>query len=607
MFATQSCVSRPKAPRRVARACRAACAALLLVAGLSTQTTAAQEPTAKSLFAPIEDVLSASSWMLVSGQDPRYIGSATPWTSGTSERGAEASPAASPSQIITQQLGAIPVSAEPNLAVDPLDPEHLVLGVSALDLPAVATYVSFDGGDTWSGPNQAPYFPRDAGSVGGPAVAFGSDGAVYLVSESVGFEDLEIAGSATSFIPTRIAVSKSSDGGVTWDEPVSVAVAANEAVTASDASGQTASTMSFAFLDRPTIEIGPDPQRPERDIISVAYTEFRVRYSAVHAADSRALSLMGAESTIRLARSTDGGQSWSDPIAISPTAARNTNLGAAVSPAPAPNGSGNVPPLEQPASAPSVGTNAEGDQVVQGPQAVLLPDGTIAVAYFDSTRDGPQQGLARIMAAVSNDGGRTFGEPMQAGLFREISVSPRTAFFRWWSASFPRVAAGPDGELYIAVTARTGDRPADDGDVLLLRSLDGGANWESPLPISADETNASQFFPAIAVTSDGTLHAMWADMRDDPHGVSYIVYQSQSVDKGQTWQAAGDEAGAPDGRVSDAPANSLLGFPGGRFLGDQFAIAVSDEGVSFAWADTRLAAPSNPNQQIGFARWSPND
>ncbi len=80
------------------------------------------------------------------------------------------------------------------------------------------------------------------------------------------------------------------------------------------------------------------------------------------------------------------------------------------------------------------------------------------------------------MVTLSEDGGRTFAEPVQAGVFREIHFRPRNTFFRWWGAAFPQLTVGPDDEIYVAVTAKPGDKPTDDGDIYLLRSLDKGAN-----------------------------------------------------------------------------------------------------------------------------------
>ncbi|MGE3798714.1 MAG: hypothetical protein AB7G88_12850, partial [Thermomicrobiales bacterium] len=59
---------------------------------------------------------------------------------------------------------------------------------------------------------------------------------------------------------------------------------------------------------------------------------------------------------------------------------------------------------------------------------------------------------------------------------------------------------------------------------------------------------------------------------------------------------------APDTRVTDFPSNPMKGFPGGRFIGDYFGIAATDEEVYMVWADTRLGEFGGFNQQIGFAR-----
>ena len=57
-----------------------------------------------------------------------------------------AAPAFSRNQIVTQQVGLFPLQTEPHIAVNPLDPEHLVLGVIDYNFPSMATYVSFDWG-----------------------------------------------------------------------------------------------------------------------------------------------------------------------------------------------------------------------------------------------------------------------------------------------------------------------------------------------------------------------------------------------------------------------------------------------------------------------------
>jgi hypothetical protein len=573
--------------------------ALLVVAlsfPVAPRQASAQQPDSQRLMAPIEDLLSASSWLAVSGRDPRYpaSGSVAAWDIGLAPTAATpvaANPdaaSAPPEQIVTRQLGLVPVNAEPSLAVDPLDPNHLVLGVSALDLPSVATYVSFDAGATWDGPVQVPYFPLDAVSIGGPIVAFDSEGVVYLVSRSVTFDLLSFDGRQERVPRSRIAISKSTDGGLSWGDAVSLGMADTDIATATDETGQTASTLRQEFLDWPSIAIGPDPQNPERQIITIAYTELSVSYGSVTSQGATSLSPPTTESTIHLVRSTDGGETWTSPIPVSTTAIRGSDSVATTTGAALPDAEA---PSADPLAGPPVATDVQGDQVVQGPHVAVLPDGVIVVAYYDSTGDGPHQGLARVMVTSSTDGGRTFAEPTPAGIVPEISRTPRTAFFRWWSGAFPRVAVGPHGEIFVAVTAKPFAGTSDDGDVILFRSLDGGSTWDPTIALG-DAAKGHQFFPAITIAPDGTLHAIWGDMGDDPHGVTFTVYHARSLDSGVTWSTR---------RVSDGASNTLLGYPGGLYLGDRFAIAATDDAVSIAWAQTGTPGSKTPGQQVAFS------
>ncbi len=592
-----------QATRRSRRATPLAAFVVLLMF-LAPMASVAQDTTPKNadLWAAIDDVLSASAWLYATGQDPRYQDlamHAAPWNldPGDEEVLPEppegSAPAFLPNQIVSHSMGSIAVSSEPSIAVHPSDPDHIVLGVSALDLPSVAIYVSFDGGDSWQGPTQVPQFHHDAGSIGGPLVAFDRGGTVYVVSRSIG--DDEDSFSSRS----RIAVSTSNDGGLTWNEPVSAVTSRGPGTNREDGTGQ----ITASFLDTPSVAIGPDPQDPDRDIVAIAYTEFTVSFAATAAEQPLTRSDLRTESTIRLIRSSDGGETWSDPIAVSPTVSRTRQgiMRLSLSPDQA-----LAPDAQEPAAPTAAPAGNDGDQVVQGSATAVTSDGSIVVSYFDSTRDGPQQGLGRVMAAISEDGGRTFGEPAQAGLFREIGARPRTAFFRWWGSSFPKLAVGPDDELYVAVAVSSGSRPGDESDIVVFRSRDQGAAWSAAMPVGREVDTSGAFFPAIAAGPDGALHAAWAAISDDPAKVSYDIRLSESDDQGETWRVLDqDAADVPFIRVSSVSSNSLIGFPGGRYLGDRLALALAGDNAYLAWPDTRLAEPDALNQQVAFARYEP--
>ena len=85
-------------------------------------------------------------------------------------------PAFSTNLLITRDFSNAPVPDRAHLAVDPTDPEHLVLGTIDYNFPSMSSYVSLDGGESWEGPFQAPYLLDDLGSGGDPVLAFDRDG-----------------------------------------------------------------------------------------------------------------------------------------------------------------------------------------------------------------------------------------------------------------------------------------------------------------------------------------------------------------------------------------------------------------------------------------------
>ncbi|MFQ6134278.1 MAG: sialidase family protein, partial [Nitrososphaerales archaeon] len=279
------------------------------------------------------------------------------------------------------------------------------------------------------------------------------------------------------------------------------------------------------------------------------------------------------ETTIELARSEDEGRTWSSPVAVSPTV-RIVYTGAAEG--------------EQ---------FGQEDRVVQGSQPLVAEDGTLYVAWLDSTDDSAFEGLAEIWVARSEDGGRTFAKPVVAANFLEPDFSPRTAFFRSWGGTFPQLASGPDGDISMVYVARPPGKPADDGDVYYIRSEDGGRSWTRPERVNDDVTNAFQFFPAVSVDPKGVVHAMWGDFRDDKSEKRYNIYYSKSEDEGETW--------LENTIVTDYPSNPNFAFPNGIFIGDYFAIEATEDNVYMVWADGRLGELGVANQKIAFARLSP--
>ena len=592
-------------------------------------------------LAPIQQSLSSAAWSVVTGYDPRFQGMSTSreevsgfeWSGpglaasgGLSNGGTglnqqvpfrNPAPAFSRNLIITRQVGLFPIQTEPHIAVDPTDPDHIVLGTIDYNFPGMSTYTSFDGGETWDGPNQVRYFREDFRAAGDPVLAFDRDGTVYMTSISLGFEEFFIGTLLSSSEVSSMVISKSTDGGLTWTDAVSAARAVISTVSNVDQDGKERGTITLPFLDKPWIDIGPDPDDPDKDVLYLSYTEFSTTYGLIYSDEIPYLSTPSTETTIRVVKSEDGGVTWSAPLAVSPTV-----LQAAGASEPGEGGGSSGVGLSD-ANSGTEGVTADGstqevdtqqeqeaggtveaNRTVQGSQPKVMADGTVVVAYMDTTNDGIQEGLYTVQVVTSKDGGDSFSEPATAGVFREPHFSTRSAEFRYWGAAFPQLAVGPGDEIYILTTGLPEDKPTDDGDIYLMRSFDAGVTWASPIRLNADDTSRPQFYPSIDVGPDGVVHAMWGDMRDDPMEVRYNIYYSRSDDQGETWGFTIPEQNftVPDTRVTDFSSNSLRGFPGGRFIGDYFSLVATEGEVYMVWADTRLGEFGAANQQIAFAR-----
>ncbi len=557
------------------------------------------------LLGPAASLLSGQAWLMSQGTDPAQgllpsgdsnlgPGLGTD-SSGSSPRtqaagaGApvpyrEPGPAFSRNILVTRDFGRAPFQTEPQIEADPNDPDHLVLGVIDYAFPSMSAYVTFDGGERWEGPFQVPYLQKDLGAGGDPVLAFDRDENVYMAYISVGVDEFNLGPIEVAAQVSSIAVAKSEDDGFTWPTQISSARSSvNTDGLETDRFGRLRGLVDLSFFDKPWMASGPHPDDPEQDVLYVTYTNFDISYEILYIGEIPNLLPTEMRTTIELVKSEDGGSTWSDPVAVSPTVRRAFGeLG---------DGSG----------APGVfGTL----RVVQGSQPVVTPEGMVHVAWMDSTDDRSQEGVGEIQVASSSDAGETWSTPVVASVFNEPEFRPRTSNFRFWSSCFPQIAAGPDGEVYISYVGRPSDKPNDDGDVYLTASFDDGLTWSRPKVLNDDDTDHVQIFPSIDVGPDGVIHAMWGDFRDSPSQSSYGIYYTRSDDRGETFGFSNDELGISvgDTRVTDFASNPNYAFPNGLFIGDYFSLTATEKDVHMAWSDSRLGEFGPINQKIAVAR-----
>ena len=553
---------------------------------------------------------SGRNWLITSGLDPVLSpalgpANASPQSSGNNSPalqaggGAALVPYRDPSAkfsrniLIPTDFSSSPFQTEPSIAVDPKDPDHLLVGEIDYNFRSMVSYSSIDGGATWQGPNTVKYPKKALASAGDPIVAFDRQGNAYYAFISLDLEDFTVGPIATSAVVSAIAVSHSTDGGVTWQDAVEAHRSDVDATELPGPDERLRGEISFGFLDKPWMAIGQNPKNPTKDILYVVYTKFTETMGILYADELPFLSSPAMETVIELVRSEDGGVTWSDPIEISPRAQYAVLFSK--------SGEGGVGSLEM---APSLagtdtppGQVAEGGQlrqIVQGPDVAVASDGTVYVAWMDTTNDDSFEGLAEIYVRRSNDGGATFEARKLVSTFPELPFQSRSTPFRSWASMFPKLAIGPEGNVYVAWVALPTDDPEDDGDVYVSVSTNKGQTWNRRTRVNDDQGNAFQFFPEVTVDPKGNLHLMWGDYRDDPRSVSYHIYYATSADQGKTWSL--------NSRVSDFPTNPNRAFPGGRFIGDYFGITATSDEVYMVWADGRLGEFGPTNQKIAFAR-----
>jgi len=561
------------------------------------------------------------------------------------------SPSFSRGLLVTRDFSARTLQTEPSIAVNPQDPDHLVLGTIDYNFPSNSVYVSIDGGATWEGPKQTKYLRDDLGSGGDPVLAFDKKGKVYITSISIGTKDYSIGSAGGEAMISSMAVASSDDGGYTWNEPVSAARSTVTTDVQTDPSGRLRGTISLGFLDKPWLAIGPHPTIEDQEVIYLSYTEFVTRYDILYIGELPVLGVPVSLSTPKVVYSSDGGVTWSEPVAVGPTVKRE--VGAGNSEPDRPGGEKPGSGVEKPAASgeteqeqeveqekakeaeqkaedanagddpgyraevlaaaaaeqkPSESEKEEGEKrTIQGVVPAVDSKGNVYITWIDSTDDDAMKGIGEFYMAKSSDGGATWEKPTRIASFLEPPYQPRNAFFRYWSSAFPKTAVGAKDELYVVYTALPPDKPSDEGDVYFIRSTDGGKRWSRPKRLNTDDTLAPQFFPAVTVGPDGTIHVMWGDMRDDAVNTRYHIYYTSSSDGGDTWGFKNEQLDMQvgDARVTDFPTNPNKAFPSGAFIGDYFSIAAAKDDVYMVWADGRLGEYGAINQKIGFARKRP--
>jgi hypothetical protein len=350
---------------------------------------------------------------------------------------------------------------------------------------------------------------------------------------------------------TEMAVSRSSDGGVTWEDPVTVAE----------------KDLNFHFLDKEWLAV--DPRNPNN--LYVTYTDFQSHGIEPDCVGGTVGIDAGPDVSLEMVASKDGGLTWNAPVRFG----RRCSLG--------------------------FGENLSGSQVVVGRR------GEVYVAYASVLDFGAD---AQILVRRSDDGGASFGPEVMAGTAIPAAnpLSPQLqGFFR--TNVFPSLAVDlHSGGVYLAWTdaSRTqipdllieffqGDGGFAFGDVVFSRSFNGGNTWSSaklvsPTPANFQGAGRDQFMAGVAVDPLGNVAVCYSDRRNDPNNFLVDHYCSVSHDRGTTFA---DTRETPTSWTPNAFTDGILNPV---YMGDYDTVTADSTGANSGFFNTfQIQTNGNPD------------
>jgi hypothetical protein len=374
---------------------------------------------------------------------------------------------------------------EVTIAINPVNPNILAGGANINNF-----YFSTDGGNSWGESDMS----SSLGVWGDPVVLFDSLGNLYYA---------HLSNPGTGWWIDRIVVQKSTNNGQTWNDGVGI--------------GQ---NIQPQVQDKEWLAVDLT-QSPYRGNIYISWTEF----------DDYGSSNPNDSSRIRFSKSTDEGESWSNPIVISDVS----------------------------------GDCIDDDNTTEGAVPCVGPNGEIYVTWA---------GPVGLVFDKSTDGGETWGT--------DVFISDIPGGWAYDIPGIYRANGMPITMCDISDSPFNGDiytcwsdqrNGSTDTDIFLSKSTDSGTTWSPAARVNDDITTRHQFFVWSTIDqSTGHLWFVFYDRRSTTN-LATDVYVVKSTDGGSTFE---------NFRVSESPFTPTSSV----FFGDYTNIAAWKGKIYPIW--TRL-------------------
>ena len=459
---------------------------------------------------------------------------------------------------------------ETPIVADPLDPNHLLAGSNDYSITFTGStshgrtptgfFTSFDGGHTWTD-GQIPMGNGASSGNGDPSPAFDSKFHTAHMAQLSAAQ-----GNSPNAGHIDVSVSTSTDGGLTWKPPVTVAV--GHASIGPSANG--------VFLDKEWLVADNYPSSPHYGRLYLSWDQIELDKGAL------------VRSPVVLSYSDDAGKSWTPPVEISGSnpAYCTANQGPA------------GPPGACDESFFSYGA--------------VRPNGDVVVGFINQQHaaawEVPNEFENQILTVTSHDGGVTWTDPVhvedledggtESVVFSDypsnVDVRATQTGFQFRTGSWGNLNVDPvTGSVYLVWTDnRDGlhdvPSPVTDTNVFMSMSTNG-VTWSAPIRVTAGVSD--KWFPWVAARG-GKVGVLY---QEEAGPGLYVTQLATSTNNGASWSYQ-----TVSNAVSDA--NHSVWFRAhapncdqcATFIGDYIGLAFDTLGrAHMTWTDMRrdIAVP----------------